>query len=156
MPVLAEARERLRGPDPAEHEALGPRGPVGERDVEARAGAEVDPQALVARLEHGAAVVAVEAQSEAGGGDRHAVDHRLADEAAGVRGHREQPPCPARRVAVDRDEHDDDGAPARLRDAPEVALHPDAVVAARVAPRGSAPMARSGPTWWRACFHTGR
>ncbi len=136
MPVLAEARERLRGPDPAEHEALGPRRPVGERDVEARVGAEVDPQALVARLEHGAAVVAVEAQSEAGAGDRHAVDHRLADEAAGVRGHREQPPCPARRVAVDRDEHDDDDAPARLRDAPEVALHPDAVVAARVAPRG--------------------
>ena len=74
--------------------------------------------------------------------------------AAGVR--RQRRPCahgrPAR-VAADGDDDDDDGAGPRLRDAPEVALHADAVVAARVAEGRVGAGGAVGGQHRRACCH---
>ena len=97
-------------------------------DLEARFGPEVEAQrALVG----GEGVPA--AQRQAARRRPRVVQRGRAHRAAGMRRQRGHRPRTPLRVAADGDDDDHHGAGTRLREAPEVALHADAVIATGVA-----------------------
>ncbi len=132
MPVLRQPRGGLGGAEPAERPPRPPHATL-EHGLEPGVLAEVEHHAPLGPAQHSR--LAVE------GGDAEPVRVRPcarrvrpAHEAAGVRGQRDRRPRAVRRLA-DAAQRDDRAAGGRVGEAPVVALHRDAVGAARVAER---------------------
>jgi hypothetical protein len=140
MPVLAQARHGVREPMPPKTRAAATRGSL-EGDVEARSRSQVGAQPVRRGLEDRAAVPR-QAQPEpcsAAPASGRVAAWTTPPGCAAERGQAPAPPPASRHTRGDADH---DLARRRLGQAPEVALHPDAVVAARVAEHGSAPVRR--------------
>jgi hypothetical protein len=106
-----------------------------QADREARVGSEVDVQAVLGRAGRGS-----DLRAELLPLRGCELEVRLTQEPAWLAGERDTGPVAIRRSA-DTDERDDHPSRARIGDAPVVALHLDAVCAARIAER----RVRAGP-----------
>ena len=133
VPVLAEARERVRAAEPAERPPR-PRDRRRQLRLEPAVRTEVESHVIRPGRERGARAHAV-----AGGVGGDVLQPGPAEEAARMGGKADERPRLRAARPVHAAHHDRHPAAGALREAPEVALHRDAVVAPRIAPRRVGP-----------------